>query len=118
MIILRIDSRLLGTHIELYFDPSDNTSNHIGVVLNAAKYSINISMLTFTYDYLAQVLINKKNEGDKVRVVLDNNTDNGNEYDNLLNNGIDIHLKGSALTGLLHHKYAIVDAETISLHHQ
>ena len=100
-----------GTPIELYFDPSDNTSNHIGEALNAAKYSINISMLTFTYDYLAQVLINKKNEGEKVRVVLDNNTDNGNEYDNLLNNGIDIHLKGTALTGLLHHKYAIVDAE-------
>lgn len=106
---------VLGTPIELYFDPSDHTSTHIGDELNKAKYSINVAMLTFTYDNLAQILINKKDAGDKVRVILDNNTDTGNEYSNLSNNEIDILLKGSALTGLLHHKYAIIDGENVSL---
>jgi phosphatidylserine/phosphatidylglycerophosphate/cardiolipin synthase-like enzyme len=106
---------VLDTPVELYFDPSDHTSSHIGDELNKARYSINIAMLTFTYDNLAQILINKKNEGDKVRVILDNNTDTGNEYSNLLSNGIDILLKGSSLTGLLHHKYAIIDGENVSL---
>jgi len=101
-----------GTPIQLYFDPSDNTTAHIGEVLNASQYSINIAMLTFTRDDLAQILINRKNAGETVRVILDNNSDTGNEFANLQNNGIDIHLKGSALTGLLHHKYAIVDAST------
>jgi len=100
-----------GTPIELYFDPSDNTSMHIGEVLKAAKYSINVAMLTFTRDDLAQILISKKASGTKVRVLLDNNSDAGNEFANLLNGNIDVHLKGSAVTGLLHHKYAIVDAE-------
>lgn len=103
---------VVGTPIQLYFDPSDNTTAHIGEVLNDSKYSINIAMLTFTRDDLAQILINRKNAGEKVRVILDNNTDTGNEFANLQNNGIDIHLKGSALSGLLHHKYAIVDAGT------
>ena len=106
---------ILGTPIELYFDPSDHTSSHIGEVLNSAKNSINVAMLTFTYDYLAEVLINKFDEGKKVRVILDNNTDSGNEYDNLLTNGIDIRLKGTELTGYLHHKYAVIDAEDLSL---
>jgi len=103
---------LAGTPIQLYFDPSDNTTAHIGEVLNASQYSINIAMLTFTRDDLAQILINKKNAGEKVRVLLDNNSDTGNEFSNLQSNSIDIHLKGSALAGLLHHKYAIVDAST------
>ena len=101
-----------GTPIQLYFDPSDNTTAHIGEVLNASLHSIGVAMLAFTRDDLAQILINKKNAGEKVRVVLDNNTDTGNEFLNLQSNGVDIHLKGSALTGLLHHKYAIVDAGT------
>ncbi len=106
---------VIGTPIQLYFDPSDHTSYHIGEALNAAKQSINVAMLTFTYDLLAQILIDKKNAGEKVRVILDNNTDSGNEYSNLLNSGIDIHLKGDALPGLLHHKYAIIDGEDNSL---
>ncbi len=100
-----------GTPVELYFDPSDNTTAHIGDVLNAARYSINLAMLTFTRDDLAQIMINKKNSGEKVRVILDNNTDTGNEFDRLKNSGIDVHLKGSAVSGLLHHKYAVVDAD-------
>ncbi len=103
-----------GTPIQLYFDPSDHTTSHMGEVLNAAQSSINIAMLTFTRDDLAQILINKKNQGDKVRIILDNNSDTGNEYSNLLSNGIDIHLKGSAVAGLLHHKYAVIDADNSS----
>lgn len=103
------------TPIELYFDPSDHTSSHIGIEFEKAQYSINIAMLTFTYDYLAQLLVSKKNQGKKVRVLLDNNTDSGNEFNYLLSNGIDIHLKGSALTGFLHHKYAIIDGENVSV---
>jgi len=103
---------IAGTPIELYFDPSDQTTFHIGEALNSAESSINIAMLTFTQDDLAQILVNQKIAEKKVRVILDNNTDTGNEFNFLQSNGVDIHLKGSALTGYLHHKYAVVDAET------
>ena len=100
------------TPIELYFDPSDQTTTHIGEALNSAESSINIAMLTFTKDDLAHILVNQKNAGKKVRAILDNNTDSGNEFSYLQTNGVDIHLKGNALTGYLHHKYAVIDAET------
>ncbi len=102
-----IDGRL----IESYFSPSDQTTLHIYKTLNAATSSINISMLTFTRSDLAQAIISAKSGGDKVRVILDNNTDSGNQFSALQAGNVDIHLKGSSLTGLLHHKYALIDAE-------
>jgi hypothetical protein len=45
----------------------------------------------------------------KVRGVIDNNSDSGEQYDSLVARGLDVHLKAN-LSGLLHHKYAIVDA--------
>ncbi len=100
-----------GDLIESYFSPSDQTTLHIYKTLNAATSSINICMLTFTRSDLAQALIDAKAAGDKVRVILDNNTDPGNQFSALQTGGVDIHLKGSSLTGLLHHKYALIDAE-------
>ncbi|MFZ1081635.1 MAG: phospholipase D-like domain-containing protein [Candidatus Kryptoniota bacterium] len=101
-----------GTPVELYFSPSDQTTLHIYQTLAIATSSINICMLTFTRSDLAQELVLKKAAGDKVRVVMDNNTDSGNQFSFLQTNGIDVHLKGSALgTGLLHHKYAVIDAD-------
>ncbi|MCX6138597.1 MAG: phospholipase D-like domain-containing protein [Ignavibacteriales bacterium] len=102
---------IAGTPVESYFSPSDRTTAHILSELNAANSSINISILSFTRDELAQALIAKKNEGKKVRVALDNNTDSGNEYAVLLAAGVDIVLKPSSYGGLLHHKYAIIDAD-------
>jgi hypothetical protein len=40
---------------------------------------------------------------------MDNNTDQGSQYNYLLSQGVDLHLKTGS--GLLHHKYGIVDAE-------
>jgi phosphatidylserine/phosphatidylglycerophosphate/cardiolipin synthase-like enzyme len=100
-----------GTKVESYFSPSDQTTLHIYETLSEATSSINICMLTFTRSDLAQELVTKKAAGDKVRVVMDNNTDSGNQFSFLQTNGIDVHLKGSAITGLLHHKYAVIDAE-------
>jgi phosphatidylserine/phosphatidylglycerophosphate/cardiolipin synthase-like enzyme len=100
-----------GTPVELYFSPSDQTTLHIYETLAAAAYSINVCMYTFTRSDLAQELVTKKAAGDKVRVVMDNNTDTGNQFSFLQTNGIDVHLKGSEVTGLLHHKYAVIDAE-------
>ncbi len=100
-----------GSPVELYFSPSDHTTMHISDELKSAMYSIDVAMLTFTRDDLAQILVAKKEAGDKARVILDNNTDTGNEFNSLENGGVDVHLKGKAVTGYLHHKYAVVDGE-------
>jgi len=100
-----------GMPMELYFSPSDKTTSKINAVLNAATSSINVCMYTFTRDDLAQTLIAKMSGGTKVHVVMDNNTDTGNEFATLQSAGMDVHLKAASLTGLLHHKYAVIDAD-------
>ena len=100
-----------GIPVELYFSPSDQTTLHILSALEKAKESINVCMLTFTRSDLAQALVSAKSAGEKVRVILDNNVDSGNQFAFLKSGNVDIHLKGEALTGLLHHKYALIDAD-------
>ncbi len=100
-----------GIPVELYFSPSDQTTLHIYRTLSHATSSINVCMLTFTRSDLSGILAAKKVSGQKVRVILDNNSDSGNQFNFLRGAGVDVNLKGSSLTGLLHHKYALIDAE-------
>lgn len=95
-----------------YFSPSDGTTSHIGVTLSKAQKSINGAVMTITRRDLADTIIAAKNRACKTRLVLSNDTDTGSQFPYLQSNGIDIHLKGFT-TGLLHHKYAIVDAEPL-----
>jgi phosphatidylserine/phosphatidylglycerophosphate/cardiolipin synthase-like enzyme len=99
-----------GVKIQSYFSPSDGTTSKIARTLSKAEKSINGSIMTFTRKDLADTIIAVKNRNAKTRLVLSNNTDAGTQYSYLQSNGIDIRLKGFT-NGLLHHKYAIVDAE-------
>lgn len=101
-----------GRKVECYFSPSDRTTSNIGRVLGNAEKSINVAMLTLTRKDLADSIIDLKFRSGKTRVILSNNTDTGTQFAYLLGNGVDIRLKGFS-TGLLHHKYAIVDAEPV-----
>ncbi len=98
-----------GVPVECYFSPSDRTTFQIGKTLGRAQGSINAAVMSFTRKELADSIIAQKNRFRKTRVIMSNNTDDGNQYSYLLANGVDIRLKVG--TGLLHHKYAIVDAE-------
>ncbi|MBM4160919.1 MAG: T9SS type A sorting domain-containing protein [Ignavibacteria bacterium] len=98
-----------GTPVELYFSPSDRTTSAIIKTLNTAHHSINAALLTFTRSDIASTLKAKKDTGVRVRALLDNNTDSGSQFGFLTSAGIEVRLDPSA--GLLHHKYAVVDAE-------
>ncbi len=99
-----------GNRIQNYFSPSDVTNSKIGKTLGKAQKSINGAILTLTRRDLADTVISVKNEGKKARIILSNNTDTGSQFSYLQSNGVDIRLKGFS-DGLLHHKYAIIDAE-------
>ena len=101
-----------GKKVELYFSPSDRTTANIGKVIGGAKKSVNVATLTLTRRDLADSIISVKFKGAKTRVILSNNTDTGTQFGYLQSNGIDIRLKGFS-TGLLHHKYAVIDAEPL-----
>ncbi len=97
-----------GTPVQVYFSPSDGTSSKIINTVNKAQSSVGGCILTFTRKDIADAFIARKTAGAKTRVVVDNNTDTGNQFAYLQTAGIDIHLAGGS--GLLHHKYAIIDA--------
>lgn len=99
-----------GVQVEGYFSPSDRTTSQIINTLNKAQSSINIAMLTLTRFDIAATLKTKKDAGLKVRGILDNGTDSGSQYSFLLSSGLDFRIDPNA-TALLHHKYAVVDAE-------
>ena len=105
-----------GLPVELYFSPSDRTTSAISQTLGGATSSVNFALLTFTRADLASTLKAKKNLGLKVRGVLDNGTDSGSQYSFLSSGGVDVRLKVGG-SGLLHHKYAIVDAEKNDARH-
>jgi len=97
-----------GKHVESYFSPSDRTTSFIAKTLGKAKKSINAAVLSFTRREIADSIISLHKRGGKTRIIVDNNTDTGNQFSYLQSNGVDVMLKGGS--GLLHHKYAIVDA--------
>lgn len=101
--------RIGGHDVECYFSPSDGTSSHIISQINAAQHSIGFEQLTITYDATAAALVARKGAGLAVRGDMDNNTDTGSDYSTLVSGGVDVKLKSGP--GLLHHKYAIFDAE-------
>jgi len=99
-----------GHEVEAYFSPSDGVTSQIESVLGAAQHSIGFEMLTLTRSDIADVLIARHNAGVAVRGDLDNSTDAGSQYAYLVSGGVDVRLK-TGVSGLLHHKYCIVDAE-------
>jgi phosphatidylserine/phosphatidylglycerophosphate/cardiolipin synthase-like enzyme len=99
-----------GKSIECYFSPSDRTTSHIVSTINAAQHSIGFQLLTLTRSEIATAIVAKKLAGVKVRGDLDNGTDQGTQYPYLIANGVDVRVK-TGVSGLLHHKYGIFDAE-------
>jgi phosphatidylserine/phosphatidylglycerophosphate/cardiolipin synthase-like enzyme len=97
-----------GQDVECYFSPSDKTTSHIIAMIAGAVHTIDLAQMTITRDDIADVLVSRKTAGAKIRGVVDNNTDAGSDYVYLLGQGVDLHLKTGS--GLLHHKYAILDA--------
>ena len=104
---------IAGRAVESYFSPSDQVTSHILSTVNAAQHSIGFQLLTLTRSDIAAALIARKNAGVAVHGDLDSDTDSGSEYSNLVSAGVDVGLK-TGVSGLLHHKYCIVDAESPS----
>lgn len=101
-----------GVKIQSYFSPSDQTTSQIAKTMSRAEKSVNGSIMTFTRRDLADTVIAVKNRGRKARIILSNNSDTGTQYFYMQSNGVDIRLKNFS-PGLLHHKYAVVDAEPL-----
>lgn len=101
------------TPLELYFSPSDRTTQQIIRQISGAQGSVNAALLTFTRSDIASALVARHGAGVRARVMLDNSTDSGSQFAFLTSNGVETLVDPSS--AFLHHKYAIIDAEDTAL---
>jgi phosphatidylserine/phosphatidylglycerophosphate/cardiolipin synthase-like enzyme len=97
-----------GKQVELYFSPSDGTTNGIKKALESADASIDFALLLITQDDLADLLIEKNDDFFiDVRGIVDQANISGSDFEQLNEAGVLVleHLPEASL----HHKYAVVD---------
>jgi hypothetical protein len=98
-----------GRSVEAYFSPSDRVTAKIVAAVSGAQHSVAASLLTLTRSDIATAMVGRRNAGRDLRVLLDNGTDQSTQYPYLQSQGVDVLLKTGS--GLLHHKYGLIDAE-------
>jgi phosphatidylserine/phosphatidylglycerophosphate/cardiolipin synthase-like enzyme len=96
-----------GKTVELYFSPSDNVSTKIKQTIQTANNNVDVAMMTFKDATIANEIITKHNASVSCYVLM-HNTSGSSEYTNLNSAGVPTYVNN--LSGVLHHKYAIIDA--------
>lgn len=97
-----------GKKVELYFSPSDGTTNGIIDALETTDASIDFSLLLLTQNALADKLIEKSDDFFiEVRGMLNDVNISGSDFQQLLDAGVFVIEHTPEYS--LHHKYAIVD---------
>lgn len=103
-----------GSRVEVYFSPDDGTMERVLELVQAADESVNFMAYSFTDDDLAKEMIAAHNRGVEVAGVMDKAqalSNQGGEYQNLLEAGIDVRLDGNPNS--MHHKVIIIDDEIV-----
>ncbi len=101
--------------IECYFSPSDNTTSEIVKAINSADNDLEFGILVFTENSLGTSVLNAHKRGINAQGIIDYVEYTGNEYDNLVANGVQVldyvNPDGSQWPegATFHHKYAIID---------
>lgn len=98
-----------GKEIELYFSPTDQTTNAIVNAIATVDYSMEFAILSFTKNELG-VAVKEANDkfGVNVRGIIESTNDTGEEFTYLTNEGVDV-LSHLGIPYSIHHKYAIID---------
>ncbi len=98
-----------GSPVEVYFSPTDNTTQAIKEAILTANANLDFALLSFTRDDLAEAVIDRNNDFfTYVRGIIEQTSGSGNEYDVLTAEGVEVYSHES-ITYQIHHKYAIVD---------
>ena len=97
-----------GDAMEVYFSPSDNTTNKLIDAFQTADDELNFALLVFTQNDLGWALENVHNNGVTVKGIIEQVNTNGSEYQYLIDAGIDVR-SHTGVPHIMHHKYAIID---------
>lgn len=96
-----------GINIESYFSPSDETNCHILDALKSADHQVLIGLLLITKDDLVDEIIDLHQKGIEVRLIVEDAGTSSLALSRLMQAGVNVEIHD--LSGLFHHKYAIID---------
>ncbi len=102
-----------GSVFESYFSPTDNTTQKIVDALNTADVTLDVALFTFTNNDLGDAVIAAKNRGVNVRVIMENESYIGSEFNGLVAAGIPV-ISHESIAYDFHHKYCVIDAASPS----
>ena len=102
------DFTIEGKHVELYFSPSDYTSDHIRSTIGTADKDLYFGMYSFTDDTDAHLIVAKSTSGVYVAGINDTASATYAPY-TTFNTGLGANFKTYTGTGIFHNKYMIVD---------
>lgn len=99
--------------LQYCFSPGGDCKSYILYWIERANSSIHVLIYSFTLDDIGNALIQAKNRGVDVKVVMEEDNANsiGSEYYHLRNAGIDI--RHDTRSALMHDKVAIIDNHII-----
>ncbi|HIA06844.1 MAG TPA: T9SS type A sorting domain-containing protein [Flavobacteriales bacterium] len=98
-----------GNPMEVYFSPSDQTTSHIVEAMDNTDYSLYFCILSFTKNEIGDAVQAANDKfGVDVKGVMESINDQGEEYTELIANGVDIQ-SHQGVTYQIHHKYGIID---------
>ena len=97
-----------GDAMEVYFSPSDNTTNKLIDAFQTANDELNFALLVFTQNDLGWALENLHNNSVTVQGIIEQVNTTGSEYQYLTDAGIDVR-SHTGVQHIMHHKYAIID---------
>ncbi len=116
VILLFVFCKPEPTEIEVYFSPEGGAEDAVIGEIVSAKREIDVAMYSFTNRRIAQALIDAKQRGVRVRVLVESGSleDPFSKAKFLYSNGIDVKVYSSKEGGILHHKFAIYDGKRVT----
>jgi len=103
-----------GKLVEVYFSPSDQTTSHILETIDNVDNTLEFGLLSFTRDDLGQAVIDKDIQfGVTARGIIEQENGSGSQFSDLSSASVNVR-SHMGVTNTFHHKYLIVDANSIS----
>ncbi len=98
-----------GSPVEVYFSPTDGTSDAIEQAIGTTDSDLDFALLVFTRDQLAEAVIEEDNLFLVVaRGMIEQVSGTGSDIQMLIDGGVDIE-SHEGIQNQLHHKYCIID---------
>jgi len=97
-------------YVECYFSPTDGVNSRIVEVINTAGNDLSVATMLMTRTEMANAIADRKSAGVAVNVITNSEGNNSSTVNQILSASLTTHnTYDDVSTGILHHKYMIVD---------